>query len=60
MNLPGSFVKVLEKYGLSKEQVVYAAVGDLDEDFRSADTIVEAGHRQISLCGKAGVPHGRI
>ena len=40
MNLPGSFVKVLEKYGLSKDQVVYAAVGDLDEDFRFADTIV--------------------
>ncbi len=40
MNLPGSFVKVLEKYGIGKEQVVFAAMGDLDEEFRFADTIV--------------------
>ena len=40
MNLPGSFVKVLEKYGIGKDQVVFAAMGDLDEEFRFADTIV--------------------
>lgn len=40
MNLPNSFTKVLEKYGINKEKVVFAAVADLDEEFRFADSIV--------------------
>ena len=40
MNLPDSFTKVLEKYGIDKKQIVFAVMADLDQEFRFADTIV--------------------
>ena len=40
MNLPNSFVTVLGKYGIEKGDIVFAAVADLDEEFRFADSIV--------------------
>lgn len=49
MNLPGSFVKVLEKYGISKKQVIFAAMADLDEEFRFADTIVALTEKKLII-----------
>ena len=40
MNLPNSFTKVIEKYGIDRKDIVFAAMADLDEEFRFADTIV--------------------
>lgn len=40
MKLPNSFTKALEKHGIDKKDVVYAAVADLDEEFRFADSII--------------------
>ncbi len=47
MNLPSSFERVLEKYGIRKEQVIFAAMGDLDEEFRFADTIVALTEKKL-------------
>ena len=49
MNLPGSFVKVLEKYGIGKKQVIFAAIADLDEEFRFADTIVALTEKKLVI-----------
>lgn len=40
MNLPGSFTDVIRRYGIEKNDVVFAATGDLDEEQRFADSIV--------------------
>ena len=40
MNLPGSFIKIIQKYGIDKKDVIFAATGDLDEEQRFADSIV--------------------
>ena len=40
MKLPNSFLKVLERYGIRGEEVVFAAAADLDEEFRFVDSIV--------------------
>ncbi len=47
MNLPGSFTKVLEKYGIDKKDVVFAAAADLDEEFRFADSIVAITDKKL-------------
>ena len=40
MRLPKSFIKILEKYDIDKEKVIFAAAADLDEEFRFVDSIV--------------------
>lgn len=40
MNLPGSFVNVMQRYNIDKKDVIFAATGDLDEEQRFADSIV--------------------
>lgn len=40
-------MKVIEKYGIGKEQIVFAALGDLDEEFRFADTVVALTKTQL-------------
>lgn len=47
MNLPGSFTAVLGKYGIEKGNVVFAAVADLDEEFRFADSIVAITDKKL-------------
>ncbi len=49
MNLPKSFEQVLHKYQLKSEDVVFAAIGDLDEEFRFADTIVAMTKIQLII-----------
>lgn len=49
MNLPGSYVKILEKYGIGKKQVIFAAMADLDEEFRFADTIVALTEKKLII-----------
>lgn len=49
MNLPKSFEQVLNKYQLKSEDVVFAAIGDLDEEFRFADTIVAMTKTQLII-----------
>ena len=48
MNLPKSFTKVLEKYQIKKDDVVFAAIGDLDEEFRFSDTITALTKTQLA------------
>lgn len=40
MKLPESFRNIIQKYGIDKKDVIFAATGDLDEEQRFADTIV--------------------
>ena len=36
----GSFINIIQKYGIDKKDVIFAATGDLDEEQRFADSIV--------------------
>lgn len=49
MNFPKSFLKVLEKYGIKQQDVLFAAMADLDEEFRFADTIAALTDRKLIL-----------
>lgn len=49
MNLPDSFTKVLEKYGIDKKQIVFAVMADLDQEFRFADTIVALTDKKLII-----------
>ena len=40
MNLPKSFVSIAGKYGIKKEDIVFAAMADFDMEYRFADSIV--------------------
>lgn len=40
MKLPNGLIKCLERQGIDEKAVVFAAMADLDEEFRIADTIV--------------------
>ena len=40
MKLPNGLIKCLERQGIDEKAVVFAAMADLDEEFRFADTIV--------------------
>ena len=39
MNLPKTFIHAVSKYGISGEDIVFAACGDFDMDYRFADSI---------------------
>lgn len=40
MNLPKSFISIIGKYGIKKEEVIFAAMADFDSEYRFADSIV--------------------
>lgn len=40
MNLPESFISIAGKYGVSKEEIIFAGMADFDMEYRFADTIV--------------------
>ncbi|MDE5801653.1 MAG: ABC transporter ATP-binding protein/permease [Lachnospiraceae bacterium] len=49
MNLPDSFIKVIEKYGIDKKDIVFAAAADLDEEFRFADSIIAITNKKLVI-----------
>ena len=49
MNLPDSFIKVIEKYGIDKKDIVFAAAADLDEEFRFADSIIAITNKRLVI-----------
>lgn len=49
MNLPKSFVSVAAKYGISKEEIIFAAMADFDSEYRFADTIVALTAEKLVL-----------
>ncbi len=49
MNLPDSFTRGIKKYGIEKSDILFAAVADLDEEFRFADTVVALTDKQLIL-----------
>lgn len=40
MNLPKSFTAAAEKYGITKEDIIFAAMADFDMEYRFADSII--------------------
>ena len=40
VKLPESFINAIRKHGIDKNDVIFAATGDLDEEQRFADTVV--------------------
>lgn len=49
MKLPGSFTDVIQKYGIDRKEILYAATGDLDEQQRFADSIVALTAKKLIL-----------
>lgn len=49
MKLPNSFLKEIEKYKLSKGDVLFTATADLDEELRFADTVVAITKNSLLL-----------
>ena len=49
MNLPKSFVSIAGKYGVGKEEIVFAAMADFDMEYRFADTIVALTKEKMLL-----------
>lgn len=49
MNLPVSFVNVIQKYSIDKKDVIFAATGDLDEKLRFADSIVALTNEKLII-----------
>ena len=49
MNLPDSFIKVIEKYGIDKKDIVFTAAADLDEEFRFADSIIAITNKKLVI-----------
>ncbi|MGN0400738.1 MAG: ABC transporter ATP-binding protein [Acetatifactor sp.] len=47
MNLPSSLGKCLERQGIDAKAVIFAAMADLDEEFRFADSVVAITDRQL-------------
>ncbi len=47
MNLPGSFIKVIKKYGIGKDDVIFAATADLDEELRFSDTVIALTEKKL-------------
>lgn len=40
MKLPKSFTQIIAKYGISKEEIVFAATADFDVEYRFADSMI--------------------
>lgn len=49
MNLPKSFVSIAGKYGIEKEDILFAAMADFDADYRFADSIVALTRKKLIL-----------
>ena len=49
MNLPKTFIHVASKYGISGEDIIFAACGDFDMDYRFADSIVALTKTKLLL-----------
>lgn len=49
MNLPNSFIKACKKYGIETKDILFAAVADLDEEFRFADSVVALTGNKLLL-----------
>lgn len=49
MKLPGSFTDVIQKYGIERKEIIFAATGDLDEQQRFADSIVALTAKKLIL-----------
>ncbi len=49
MKLPGSFTEVIQKYGIDRKEILFAATGDLDEQQRFADSVVALTAKKLIL-----------
>ena len=49
MNLPKSFTAVAGKYGIKKEEIIFAAMADFDDQYRFADSIVALTKQKLLL-----------
>ena len=49
MNLPGSFIAVAGRYGIQKEDIIFAAMADFDMEYRFADSVVALTKEKLVL-----------
>ena len=47
MKLPDSFLKVIKKYNISEDDIIFTAIADLDMEYRFADSIVALTKKQL-------------
>ena len=49
MNLPKSFTTAAGKYGIEKDEIIFAAMADFDADYRFADSVVALTKEKLIL-----------
>lgn len=49
MNLPKSFISIAGKYGIRKEDIVFSAMADFDDEYRFADSIAALTKEKLLL-----------
>ena len=49
MNLPESFISIAGKYGVEKDEIIFAGMADFDMEYRFADTIVALTKEKLLL-----------
>ncbi len=49
MNLPSSFITIVQKYGIEKNKIIFAATADFDSEYRFADSIVALTKEKLIL-----------
>lgn len=49
MNLPESFISIAGKYGIGKDEILFAGMADFDMEYRFADTIVALTKEKLLL-----------
>ena len=49
MNLPDSFVSAVRRYGIDKNDIIFAATADFDVDYRFADSVVALTKEKLIL-----------
>ena len=49
MNLPNSFISIARKYGIKKEEIIFAAAADFDAEYRFADSIAALTKEKLNL-----------
>lgn len=53
MNLPSNFISVIQKYGITEKDIIFAATADFDSDYRFADSIVALTKEKLILAAYA-------
>lgn len=49
MNLPNSFISAVGKYNITQDDIIFAACGDFDMDYRFADSVIALTKTKLAI-----------